>query len=74
VTSRTVVQIEERLRCRTVQIDLGVKVKEIDRDISLYINGRLQSDRRLAWPSREIGSDVSQTLQAKSGGMCVQSC
>lgn len=73
VTSRSEVQLSERLPCRTVQIGLEAKVTEMDRDISLYINGRLRSDRRLAWPNSGIGDDISQTLQSKSVGMCVTS-
>lgn len=69
VTSRTEVQISERLRCKTVQIDLVAKVAEMDRDISLYINGRVQSDRRLSWSNPGIGKDISQMLQSKSVGM-----
>lgn len=69
ITSRSEVQVLARLPEETVQIDLGKKVREMDQDIYLYINGRLQSDRGLAWPNPEISKTILQTLQSQSSGM-----
>lgn len=69
LTSRSDAQIRERFPAKCVQIDLANRIVEMDRDIGVYIENRLQSDRRLAWSNSGISKDISQTLQSQSFGM-----
>ena len=69
VSSRSTMEMLSEFSGKTVHIDLGNKIQEIDQDISLYINGRLRSDGRLAWPNQEIENVISKALQEESMGM-----
>ncbi|KAM7211112.1 hypothetical protein V8F06_013508 [Rhypophila decipiens] len=69
LTSRSDVRVLKTLSASSIQIGLGDRTEEIDRDIGLYIEGRLKSDRKLAWPESGIAKDISQILQSKSLGM-----
>jgi len=68
-TSRTEVQLSSRLPNRTIRVDLGDRVSEMDQDISLYVSGKLESDRKLAWSNPRIKHEITSTLSAKSSGM-----
>lgn len=75
LTSRSDVPVSESLATSPglVQVDLAVKVADMDRDIGVYIEGRLQSDRGRAWSNsgipEDISHEISQTLKSESHGM-----
>jgi hypothetical protein len=68
VTSRNESDINEILKCCS-RLHLEDHVIEVDRDIGMYIETRLMTDRKLQWLEASMKAEIRTHLKTRSGGM-----